>query len=106
MRSASRIVMWKYICAYSLIFLFALSVLGQNDWHRYPFRELRSIIASEQVLYDSTGKADMVVSAQPFPSKTRVMFTGKKRTVSEYGKSYIKIWNESRGMPASNADLL
>ena len=98
--------MWTYICAYSLIFLFALSVLGQNDWHTYPFRDLGSVIAGEQALYDRTEKPDMVISAKPFPSKTRVIFTGKKRTLSEYGKSYIKIWNESRGMPASNADLL
>ncbi len=98
--------MYKHICAIALLLFLACCVIGQDDWHKYPFRDLATVIAGEQALYNVAAKADMVISAQPFPSKTRVTFTGKKRAVSEYGKSYIKIWNESRGMPASNANLL
>jgi len=98
--------MKKGIFAFPLILLLAWGVAAQSDWHTYPFRDLATVNAGEEALYDKTQKADMVISAQPFPSKTRVTFTGKKRAVSEYGKSYIKLWNESRGMPASNVDLL
>lgn len=98
--------MCKHICAIPLLLLLVCCVTGQDDWHTYPFRDLTTVIAGEQALYNKAEKADMVISAQPFPSKTRVTFAGKKRSVSEYGKSYIKLWNESRGMPASNADLL
>lgn len=98
--------MCKHACSILLLFLLVSSVIGQDDWHTYPFRDLATVIAGEQTLYEKTGKADMVISAQPFPSKTRVIFTGKKRALSEYGRSFIRLWSESRGMPASNVDLL
>jgi len=81
-------------------------VPGQDDWHTYPFRDLATVIAGEQSRYDKTPKADMVVSAKPFPSKTRVIYTGKKRAVGEIGRSYMRIWAESRNVPAGNVELL
>jgi hypothetical protein len=98
MKSLFFIVIFGFSCASSL--------LAQDDWHTYPFRDLASVVAGEQALYDKTAKADIVVSAKPFPSKTRVIYTGQKRPVSELGVSFIKIWAETRNVPASVDFLL
>lgn len=86
--------------------LLGCTVVGQDDWHTYPFRDLATVIEGEQAIYEKSGKADMVISAKPFPSKTRVVFTGQRRAVSVIGKSFMLFWTESRNVPASNVDLL
>lgn len=91
----------------ALVVLFVVQTLSaQGDWHKYPFRDLETFISGEQSLYDKSGKADMAISANPFPSKTRVFYMGKRRDLSEYGKSFIRMWTQSLDRPAGVVDQL
>lgn len=80
------------------------SARAQSDWDTYPARTI------ERLVRDHSGeqyrKADLMVSADPFPSKTVVTYTGKHRPVGEYKKYFIRVWVETRNVPASNADVL
>lgn len=90
-----------------MCFFFAAGVSAQDDWHTYPFREVAVLVQQEQKIYDSlTQKAEMVISAKPFPSKTLVTYTGVKRPLSSYAKSYIRIWFESRNPSLANTEVL
>ena len=83
----------------------ALSVSSQNDWHTYPERKLFDFISQEKKLVYSA-PADMHISAKPFPAKTLVVYTGKKRPVGKYAKHFINIWVQSLNVPPENAELL
>jgi hypothetical protein len=90
-----------------LCVLFAATLTAQDDWHTYPFREIGALIQQEEKLYQSTpARADIVISAKPFPSKTRVTFTGAKRPIGQYGKTFVKIWVETRGLAQEKSELL
>jgi hypothetical protein len=79
----------------------------QDDWHTYPFREISTLISQEESLYNSMKpKSDIVISAKPFPAKTRVVFSGAKRTITGHTKNFISIWFESKGMSAEKAEVL
>jgi hypothetical protein len=86
---------------------FLSTVEAQDDWHTYPFREITTLVQQEEKLYQSSPKKpELVVSGDPFPSKTLVTFTGAKRAAGFYTRSYIKLWISTRNAPAENADLL
>ncbi len=90
---------------FSLIFTGA--VWTQDDWHTYPFRELSVLVGQEETLYQSNDrKGEIVISARPFPAKTRLVFTGSKRAIAGHTKNFIRIWFETRGVPVEKADLL
>jgi len=84
----------------------AFSVPAQSDWHTYPLRGLSELVTQEQGLVSETPKSDIVISAQPFPSKTVVTYTGTKRPVDELTRSFIKLWAQTRNIPAENAEQL
>ncbi len=72
----------------SILILFS-PVLTQSDWHTYPVRSISSQI-EEHSKHGMAG-ADMSISAKPFPSKTLVTFTGKKRPIDKQTKLFIKL---------------
>jgi hypothetical protein len=86
--------------------LLTIVVNAQSDWDTYPSRGIAELIEQEQQLVHKSPKSDMVISAQPFPSKTVVTYTGAKRDIDDLGRFFIKMWAESRGLPAANADML
>ena len=96
--------MRKIICA--LVALLALSCVAraQSDWDTYPERAVGQLVREHSG--EEYQKSDLTISAQPFPSKTKLTYTGKHRPVGEYKKFLIRVWVESRNVPASNADLL
>ena len=92
--------------------LFTLLIVGsssnlfaQSDWDTYPVREIAALVKQEQDLKNKTPKSDIVVSADPFPSKTIVTYIGSKRSASKYTRLFVKLWAESKGVP-QNADML
>lgn len=87
-----------------LILAFTIPLLAQNDWHTYPVRTIAEII--ESTSGESSKKADLIISANPFPSKTKATYTGKSRPISKRTKDFIKIWTQTRNVPAGNADML
>jgi len=87
-----------------LIFAFAISSFAQNDWNTYPVRSIADIV--EEHSGEASQKADLIISAKPFPSKTKVIYTGKSRPVGKRTKDFIKLWTQTRNVPASNADML
>ena len=98
--------MKKYLVIVTLIVVSATWVQAQSDWDKYPMRGISELIQQEQTLVDTTPKSDMFISAQPFPSKTVVTYTGVKRPIDELSKSVIKLWTETKGLPAKNAEQL
>jgi hypothetical protein len=83
--------------------ILAFSVNAQNDWHTYPLRTLSEIVDQHTVKTDR--KPDMLVSADPFPSKTVAVYTGRHRPVAWRTSDFIKLWAESRGVPQNAAKL-
>jgi hypothetical protein len=88
-----------------LILTFAIPSFAQkNDWHTYPVRTIAEIINSHSG--EVSQKADFIISANPFPSKTKAAYTGKSRPIGKRTKDFIKLWVQTRNVPASNADML
>ncbi|HLM03524.1 MAG TPA: hypothetical protein VK400_20890 [Pyrinomonadaceae bacterium] len=95
----------KYLfCALLLTFALASGLFAQSDWHTYPVRSIAEIIALHPP--EATESADIIISAQPFPSKTTATYTGKRRPVGEHTKNFIGLWVETRGVPKENAQQL
>jgi molybdopterin converting factor small subunit len=97
-------IMKQILLTLFLIFAFTIPSFAQNDWHTYPVRTIAELI--EATSGDSSKKADLIISANPFPSKTKATYTGKSRPISRRTKDFIKLWTETRNVPASNADML
>ncbi len=90
-----------------VVIALAQSLFAQDDWHTYPYREIADLLKQEQNIYENAGKrGDIVISAKPFPAKTRVTYMGLKRPAGHYTRSFIKLWVSTRNVPAENADLL
>lgn len=77
---------------------------AQSDWDTYQSRTIGEII--EAHTNEGSNKVDLIVSADPFPSKMVVTFTGRHRPVGEYTRDFIALWIQTRNVPASNAELL
>lgn len=88
------------------LFLVALPVssYAQSDWHTYPARTIANIIEAHSG--EVSNKSDLIVSADPFPSKTVVTYAGKRRPVGEYTKYFINLWVQTRNVPPENAKML
>jgi molybdopterin converting factor small subunit len=87
-----------------LILTLATSSFAQNDWHTYPVRTIADIIGAHSG--EASQKADLIISANPFPSKTKAIYTGKSRPIGKRSKDFIKLWVQTRNVLASNADML
>jgi DNA-directed RNA polymerase subunit H (RpoH/RPB5) len=92
-----------------LAVLLAVSVfvgpaLAQNDFGNYPMRTMADLVRAHDV--PEQKNADFIISADPFPSKTTVTFTGEHRPISKEKRDFILLWLETRNLPKSNADPL
>ena len=87
-----------------LTFLFTVQINAQNDWHTYPARSIEEIVSLNPP--ESGRKGEIVISGNPFPSKTSAVYLGKRRKINELAKDFIKFWVQTRNVPAENADLL
>jgi hypothetical protein len=96
--------MKQILYSFFLILIFTIPSFAQNDWHTYPVRPIAELI--EATSGEASQKADLIVSANPFPSKTKAIYTGKSRPIGKQAKDFIKLWVETRNVPASNADML
>lgn len=90
----------------AILFLVVLpaSSNAQSDWDTYPARTIANIVEAHSG--EVSNKSDLIVSADPFPSKAVVTYTGKRRPVGEYTKFFIKLWVETRNLPPENANML
>jgi|GEM_PF-3034994 len=96
--------MKQILYTFFLILTFALPSFAQNDWHTYPARTLAELISSHSG--EASQQADIIISANPFPSKTKATYTGKSRPIGKRTKDFIKLWVQTRNVPAANADML
>jgi hypothetical protein len=96
--------MKQVLSALLLVLTLTIPSLAQNDWHTYPIRTIAELISA--TAGDASKKVDVIISANPFPSKTKATYTGKSRPVSKRTKDFIKLWTETRNVPAGNADML
>lgn len=87
-----------------LTLVFTFQVKAQDDWQTYPVRSIEEIIALNPA--ESGRNGELVISGNPFPSKTSAVYLGKRRKINELTKDFIKIWVTTRNVPAENADLL
>jgi len=87
-----------------LILMFTIPSFAQNDWHTYPVRTIADLIEAHSG--EASQKVDLIISAKPFPSKTKAIYTGKSRSIGKRTKDFIKLWTETRSVPAGNADIL
>ena len=96
--------MKQILYTFCLILTFAIPSLAQNDWHTYPVRTIAELINSHSG--EASQKADLIISANPFPSKTKATYTGKSRPIGRRTKDLIKLWVQTRDVPAGNEDML
>src|SRR4051794_24158860 len=82
----------------------SVSSFAQSDWNTYPARSIADLIQAHSG--EVAKKSDVIISADPSPSKTLATYTGKHRPVSEYEKLFINLWVQSRNVPPENAGLL
>jgi hypothetical protein len=96
--------MKHFIIIALLIVLLALPAYAQNDWHTYPRRAMSEIVEQHSA---DTGhkKSDILISADPFPSKTVAVYTGKHRPAAGRTADFIKLWATTRGVPQNAAKL-
>jgi hypothetical protein len=87
-----------------LILTLSASSYAQSDWHTYPVRSIADLIQAHSG--ETSVKPDIIISADPFPSKTVATYTGKHRPASQYTKDFIDLWAKSRNLPPENAGLL
>ena len=95
--------MKPFIFTALLIVSLALPAFAQNDWHTYPRRAMAELV--DQHSAEKGQKSDMLISADPFPSKTVAVYTGKHRPVAGRTADFIKLWATSRGVPQNAAKL-
>jgi hypothetical protein len=96
--------MKKSVCALILTVSATLNLFAQSDWNTYPVRAIAEIIAMHSG--EPSKKSDIIISANPFPSKTSAVYTGQRRVVGEDKKNFIGLWVETRGVPKENAQQL
>jgi len=84
--------------------LLVLPAYAQNDWHTYPRRAMSELVEQHSA---GTGQKppDFLISADPFPSKTVAVYTGKHRPAAGRTADFIKLWATSRGVPQNAAKL-
>lgn len=87
-----------------LILILSSSLFAQTDWHTYPVRSIAELINQHSGKTSDSG--DIIISGNPFPSKTTVIYTGKSRPVSQDTKNFISLWVATRNVPPENADML
>lgn len=92
------------VITFTLFCICSSNLYAQSDWNTYPVRTIAEIIDAHSA--ESSPKSDMIISAQPFPSKTMATYTGEHRPISDYTKTFIKLWVETRNVPAENANML
>lgn len=79
---------------------------AQSDWDTYPPRKIVDLIKQEQDSVNGAPRSDIIISAQPFPSKTIATYTGTKRPIDANGLSFIKLWTATRGAAAETTSML
>ncbi len=87
-----------------LIGALSISAYAQSDWHTYPMRSIAEIVQAHSG--EVSKKSDLIVSADPFPSKTVVTYTGTHRPAGEYSKYFINLWVQTRNVSPENANML
>jgi hypothetical protein len=103
MRFSSRIPRPLCIVAAAAVLLLAVAgVSAQTDWYTYPVRSMAELIA----ITPPTGNPDLIVSANPFPSKTVITYLGKKRTIEGHARRFIDLWGETRNISPENKTWL
>lgn len=93
-----------YFSTTLLILILSFGLYGQTDWHTYPVRSIAELI--NQHSGEESSRGDIIISANPFPSKTTVIYTGKSRPISQETKNFISLWTATRNVPPENADML
>lgn len=82
----------------------SVSATAQSDFHTYPSRTIAEII--QQHSKEDINKPDLIVSADPFPSKTRLTYTGEHRPLDQFKKDFILLWSQTRNLPPERAGML
>lgn len=93
-----------YFSTILIILVLSSNFLAQNDWDTYPVRSIADLI--RQHSGEDSSKGDIIISGNPFPSKTSVTYTGKSRPISQDTKNFINLWVQTRNVPAENAEKL
>lgn len=94
----------KSIALLLALVAFVVPVLAQNDFDTYPIRPMAELVSQHDV--PENKKADFIISALPFPSKTAVTFTGEHRPIPKEKRDFILLWLQTRNLPKTNADPL
>jgi hypothetical protein len=85
-----------------LLLFLTPNIFAQTDWYTYQERTMAELIAITPL----TGNPELIISAQPFPSKTALKYQGQKRPVEGYAKLFLNMWLDSRNIQGENRNML
>jgi len=82
---------------WALLTLPAALAETQDDWARYQSRTLSQIIKQHsKAVVDEKARIHLFFTADVFPSKVNVTYTGEVRTISSIRKEFIAAWAKTR----------
>jgi len=96
----------RYLAVLVLLLPPVARVGAQSSWDRYQPRTLASIIAQHQDLVDTTRRSALSfsVTAQTFPTRTDVVFTGQTRPIPADHRTVLRGWARMMGIDTTRVD--
>ena len=89
----------RFLLALLLVVASAGPARAQSPEH--PVRTIHRLITDHDI--EANRNVDFVITADPFPSRTIVVFTGEKRAVDKARVEFVSLWFETRGKPRSDS---
>src|SRR5262245_48894292 len=81
----------------ALLTLTTVSANAQDDWGKYEPRTLNQIIEEHsKAAVDEKAQIHLLFSAELFPSRVKVTYTGEVRKISATRKQFIADWAKTR----------
>jgi len=93
------------ICALTLN-LIGTRISAQEQWDAYQSRTLGQIVKLHALeLGESRAQVTFLLTAESFPSKVRVVYTGKSREITPRRREVISEWAKARKVSKEVVDL-
>lgn len=86
--------------------LYAPNCLAQEQWDAYQPRKLSEIIELNQsALVEPNSRVHFLFTADSFPSRVKVVYTGKSRAISKENAEVVSAWAKVRQVDKKIVDL-
>jgi hypothetical protein len=97
----------KVLLSISWVLLMLAPALAQaqDGWDKYQSRTLGQIIKQHSAAVDDKARIHLLFTADVFPSRVKVTYTGELRSISSVRKEFIANWAKTRKVGEELVDL-